>query len=326
MITGLHHVGLSVLNLDAAIDFYTNQHAYNLSHRFDVEDNTKNRAMLQLDNASARGAFLQGSLGCLELFEYACKPEMDQEDKAVYSAGIRHICLQSEISDRLYDGLVAAGATSHARPSGLGTGNSYVYIRDPEGNLLELEGTPWAPEEARRPWFAHVALVTPDISRLTDFYALLTGIDIHRQGSFGPSPKFDHVAGLSDICFTGAWSRLANAELEFWCYAHPSTLPGNRRSLATPGWNHICFESDDIDADYARLVAHGIELHGPPHMFGNARLFFGRDPDGNVFEVLQPSLDKQLTVAAMLQEANGHSVDAARTAYRNRLAATATEA
>jgi hypothetical protein len=61
-------------------------------------------------------------------------------------------------------------------------------------------------------------------------------------------------------------------------------------------------------------------------MFGNARLFFGRDPDGNVFEVLQTSLDKQLTVAAMLQEANGHSVDAARTAYRNRLAATATEA
>ena len=101
MITGLHHVGLSVLNLDAAIDFYTKQHAYNLSHRFDVEDNANNRAMLQLDNASARGAFLQGSLGCLELFEYACKPEMDQEDKAVYSAGIRHICLQSEISDRL---------------------------------------------------------------------------------------------------------------------------------------------------------------------------------------------------------------------------------
>ena len=81
MITGLHHVGLSVLNLDAAIDFYTKQHAYNLSHRFDVEDNANNRAMLQLDNASARGAFLQGSLGCLELFEYACKPEMDQEDK-----------------------------------------------------------------------------------------------------------------------------------------------------------------------------------------------------------------------------------------------------
>jgi hypothetical protein len=42
--------------------------------------------------------------------------------------------------------------------------------------------------------------------------------------------------------------------------------------------------------------------------------------------LLQPSLDKQLTVAAMLQEANGHSVDAARTAYRNRLAATATGA
>jgi glyoxylase I family protein len=124
VITGLHHIGLSVLNLDAAIDFYTSQHAYNLSYRFDVEDSASNRAILQLDNASARGAFLQGSLGCLELFEYACRTEIIPEDKAVYSAGIRHICLQSEISDRLYDGLVAAGAASHARPAGLGTGNS----------------------------------------------------------------------------------------------------------------------------------------------------------------------------------------------------------
>jgi hypothetical protein len=103
-------------------------------------------------------------------------------------------------------------------------------------------------------------------------------------------------------------------------------LPRDRRNLAAPGWNHICFESDNIEADYARLMAHGVELHGPPHAFGNAWLFFGRDPDGNVFEVLQPSTDKQLTVAAMLQEANGHKVDAARTAYRDGLAATVTEA
>lgn len=326
MITGLHHIGLSVRDLDAAIAFYTSQQAFSLLYRFDVDDNEANRTMLQVDNATARGAFLQGVLGCLELFEYAGAPDMDLDDKAVYSAGIRHICMQSEISDHLYDGLVAAGATAHARPSGLGTGNSYVYIRDPEGNLLELEGTPWAPQAMKRPWFAHVALVTPDIARLTSFYAMLTGIDVHRQGSFGPDPKFDHVAGLSDVRFTGAWLRLANAELEYWSYAHPPTLPKDRRNLTVPGWNHVCFESDDVDADYARLQAQGTPLHGPPQMLGKARLFFGRDPDGNVFEVLQPGADAQVTVSAMLANSDGHRVDVARSDYRNRLSAPAAEA
>jgi hypothetical protein len=85
---------------------------------------------------------------------------------------------------------------------------------------------------------------------------------------------------------------------------------------AAPGWSHLCFESDDIDADFARLVAQGVVTHGPPRDFGNAAVFFGRDPDGNIFEILQPGPTARVTVRALLDEAEGRSVDDARTAHR----------
>ncbi len=316
MITGLHHTGLSVRDLDAAIAFYSVEQAFRLASRFEVADTAENRALLQVENAAARAAFLIGTLGGLELFEFAAGREADTPDRAVYAAGIRHVCLQTAISDNFYDNMVAAGAGTHARPAGLGTGNSYVYIRDPEDNLIELEGTPWAPQSAQRPWFAHAALVTTDIVRLAGFYALLTGSAVLRQGNFGPDNKFDVVAGIADLRFKGAWLRLANAELEFWEYDHPRTKPVERRNAVAPGWNHLCFESDDIDADHARLLGLGVELHTPPHPFGSARVFFGRDPDGNIFEVLQPRPEARLTVATLLAEPEGHAVDAARIAFR----------
>ena len=316
MITGLHHTGLSVRDLDAAIAFYSIEHAFRLVSRFDVADTAENRALLQVENSAARAALMIGTLGGLELFEYEAGRECEASDRAIYAAGIRHVCLQSAISDHLYDKMVAGGAGTHARPAGLGTGNSYVYIRDPEGNLVELEGTPWAPRTARRPWFAHTALVTPDISRLSAFYSLLTGSPVHRQGRFGPDHKFDLVGGIADLRFKGAWLRLANAELEFWEYDQPRTTAVERRNATAIGWNHLCFESDDIDADHARLLALGVEVHSPPHPFGSARVFFGRDSDGNIFELLQPGPKAPITVATMLTDPEGHAVDAARTAFR----------
>jgi catechol 2,3-dioxygenase-like lactoylglutathione lyase family enzyme len=323
MIIGLHHTGLVVTDLDAAIAFYTTQQAFSVVSRFDLADTPENREMLELDDARARVAFLRGTLGAIELFEYAVPKHQGEPERQVYSAGIRHICLQQDLSDAMYDHFLAVGAASHARPSGLGTGNSYVYIRDPEGNIIELEGVPWAPAAADKPWFAHTAIVSPDMPRLLAFYAMLTGQEATRQGAFGPDPKFDRVAGIADVRFDGGWLRLSNAELEFWQYHQPQTTPAARRALNAPGWNHVCFESDDLDADYQRLLAQGMELHGTPQDVGSATVLFGRDPDGNVFELLQPAQGASLTVEAMMQEQQGLAVNIARSAWRERLAAGA---
>lgn len=314
MITGIHHTGLVVPDLDAAIAFFATRGAFAPAARYRLDDSPSHRAALEIDDAGAEVALLRGTLGCLELFRFDA-PVPQADPRHVYSSGIRHICLQAEISDDLHRDMRSAGASGHAPPAGLGTGNSYVYLRDPWGDLLELEGVPWDPG-VTRPWYAHTAIVTPDIDRLTGFYAMLTGAPIVRRGTFGPNAKFDHVAGLKDIRFHGAWLRLANAEIEFWQYLEPASAAVTARRANEPGWNHICLETTDIRADHARLSAAGVALNGPPIMGERWSILFGRDPDGNLFELLQPNAADGLDIAAMLGDVEARKVIAARDVYR----------
>ncbi|QMW24222.1 VOC family protein [Sandaracinobacteroides saxicola] len=313
MIAGIHHSGLAVRDLDRAIAFYRTFGAFEVCDRFAITDSVGHRQLLALADATAEAALLRGTLGCLMLMAFPGSAQEPPIVHGVSQSGIRHICLQTVIDDAFFDAMLAAGASSHARPSGLGTGNSYAYIRDPEGNVLELEGVPWATPAATTPWYAHSAVVTPDIDRLTEFYAMLTGATVHRRGSFGPDRKFDIVAGIEGVRFHGAWMRLANAELEFWQYLHPASLPTVPHVISTPGWSHLCFESTDIAADRDRLAQAGVPLFGPPQRLGGAIMAFGRDPDGNLFALLEPVSGRAgPTVAAMRASAEAVAIETAR--------------
>ena len=47
--------------------------------------------------------------------------------------------------------------------------------------------------------------------------------------------------------------------------------------------------TDDIDADYTRLLAAGVTFHCLPQTApGLCRATYARDPDGNIVELLQP--------------------------------------
>ena len=60
------------------------------------------------------------------------------------------------------------------------------------------------------------------------------------------------------------------------------------RSVAKPGFSHICFEVDDCVAEYARLTEAGMRFHAPPFTMLSGGVFtYGRDPDGNVVELFQ---------------------------------------
>lgn len=286
VIKGLHHAGLSVANLEAAMAFYQSAQAFELISRFAVPDRTDLRVLMGVANSQCEIALLRGPTGFLELFEFAF-PAPSHGRPNVFEAGLRHICIQAVDGNQLYDDLVSAGAKSHARPSGLGTGNLYCYVRDPEDNILELEGLPYAEGVVSPPWFAHVALVTPDIKRLSDFYAEVTGAPVHASGHFGPNRKYDVVAGLDDIVFDGAWVKAGPLTLEFWQYHQPPTLSKPKADASGLGWSHFALEVDDLDADYHRLMAAGVAFHGPPMSNGAVRFVYGRDPDGNIFELLQ---------------------------------------
>ena len=61
------------------------------------------------------------------------------------------------------------------------------------------------------------------------------------------------------------------------------------RAVDRPGFSHVCFAVDDCKAEYERLRAAGMEFHAPPlRMPSGARFTYGRDPDNNIVEIVEP--------------------------------------
>jgi len=52
----------------------------------------------------------------------------------------------------------------------------------------------------------------------------------------------------------------------------------------------LCFDVTDIHGEYARLQGMGVQFTCPPQSLGTVLATYGRDPDGNIFE-LQEILD-----------------------------------
>ena len=55
-----------------------------------------------------------------------------------------------------------------------------------------------------------------------------------------------------------------------------------------PGIRHIAFEFDDLHAACDLFKAKGGTLHGDPVSLGHTWAIYGRDPFGNIIELMQP--------------------------------------
>ena len=185
------------------------------------------------------------------------------------------------------------------------TGATYVYAYDLDGNVMELEqltadqlgaagyrGTRERDEENM--WMSQVALVTHDRDRLIDFYAKVFAIRPSRIADVSDSAFFDDLFNLDDVRVKAGWFRLEGGSktMEIFQFVDPQTpkFEGTRR----PGDLGYSFslEVTDIDAEYARLSALGVEFFSEPQQFGAFRQAFAGDIDGNIFalrQVLDPN-------------------------------------
>lgn len=138
----LHHAGLVVPNLKAAIEFYTR--ALGMKQVFSGGWSAPNPAfdgILGLQGTAASSALLSLDLGYLELFEFrAPAPEAapDPSDLAPVNTGIRHLCFQTDDPAAALSAVVAAGGRAQGCLVTMPGGAIAVYCRDPFGNLLEF--------------------------------------------------------------------------------------------------------------------------------------------------------------------------------------------
>lgn len=136
----------------------------------------------------------------------------------------------------------------------------------------------------------HVALSTADLARLQAFYCDLLGFrEITRASWHGDQGKIDRVMDLPETAATTVMLELGPLCVELFQFAAPAqpSKADGERPVHKHGITHLCFDVDDVDTEYRRLSAAGVRFHTPPQDFGVAKATYGRDPDGNVFELQQ---------------------------------------
>jgi glyoxylase I family protein len=135
----------------------------------------------------------------------------------------------------------------------------------------------------------HTALSTRDADRLVRFYRDLFGFEVEfdfpwdeSNEAFEKSHAVGKTAGRVVMIAKGA------SRLEIFEYSKPAPradIVG--RANADLGIAHFSIEARDIEQEYARLAAAGMKFQSElVTQTPTIKLAYGRDPDGNIIELI----------------------------------------
>jgi catechol 2,3-dioxygenase-like lactoylglutathione lyase family enzyme len=136
----VHHVALSVPDLEKAKEFYVGLLGFEEGPGGAWEQGTAMiDRIMRLENTSGRSLFVRAGNIFLELFEFATpQPAPLEEARPVCNYGYTHISLDVTDLPEIHARLEAAGIEFHTAPM-TGYGVIATYGRDPFGNVIELQ-------------------------------------------------------------------------------------------------------------------------------------------------------------------------------------------
>lgn len=130
------HYGLNVSDMDEALAFYRDRLGLEVDRQFSVSE-------VQSDIVGVEGVqgditFLDAGGFSIELIAYDAPPnENVHETSSGHDVGVAHLCIEVDDIWGLYEEL--RGETSFvSEPQTIGTGAKITYMRDPDGNYVEL--------------------------------------------------------------------------------------------------------------------------------------------------------------------------------------------
>lgn len=137
MNTAFHHYGVTVSDLDTALEFYRDALGLEVANELSL-DGEPFRSFVGVEDATADIVFLDADSCAIELLEYS-QPPGDEANAGVTSndTGASHICLAVDDVDDTYAEL-ATGYESISDPQTLENGATVVNFRDPDGNVVQL--------------------------------------------------------------------------------------------------------------------------------------------------------------------------------------------
>lgn len=135
----------------------------------------------------------------------------------------------------------------------------------------------------------HVGIAVTDLTAMLTFYRDLMGFELVAEGAWASgSRRHDALTGLENSAASYRVLRCGHTYLELFAYSSPPPRAGDpNRPVSDAGITHLCLAVDDIEREYARLSAAGVRFHTEPGPPGGMRATYGRDPEGNVFELIQ---------------------------------------
>ena len=130
-----HHVGITVSDLDRAVEFYADTFDLDVQAEFAISGEAFADAV-DVDGATGSFAHLGAGGARIELVEY--DPEATRgEQPELNRPGAVHVGLSVDDLDAFYEGL-DDGVETLSRPRTTESGTRILFVRDPEGNLIEV--------------------------------------------------------------------------------------------------------------------------------------------------------------------------------------------
>ncbi|USZ67374.1 VOC family protein [Halorussus salilacus] len=130
-----HHVGVTVTDLDRAVEFYREVLDLDVLDRFTVSGGAFSDAV-GVDGATGNFAHLDADGARIELVEY--DPEgRPRSAETVNQPGAKHLGFAVDDLDAFYEGLPSDVETT-SEPRTTASGTKILFLRDPEDNLVEV--------------------------------------------------------------------------------------------------------------------------------------------------------------------------------------------
>jgi len=301
-IIGFNHIGISVKNLDEMLAFYQRATDYKLLKRKAVGATEAVETLYGEKGIQYETAILKGPNMLLELTEFNPLSDSEIHKMPPQGPGMTHTCYQTPGSNSGYSKFKKAGVNMISRgdePIDLaGMGMTYAYGYDPEGNIVELEqmsetlvklqiGAGYAKQNPM--WMTQVALMSPDLPRLIEYYEKFLAIKPYRITNGIKNPKGDAIVNIDNTIIDAAWFGLdaQGKKLELMQYVNPPTSTNLPSKKITDFGYTFSFEVLDIQKEYDRLKKLGIDFVSEPQLLEDFWTVFARDVDGNIFSLRQ---------------------------------------
>lgn len=281
-IKGIHHVGISVPDIQQQLNFFSA--ATTLSKHHDMSFSGQGLAA----EAPEESAVVEAPNTYIELMKFASDTP---QPVPVEGPGFTHICFQSPAQLTMYNKFTGAHATAVSWGDGPvdlgGYGVHYAYLRDQNQVMYEVEQLD-RPQFEGSVWVAHVALVSSDIDRLIEYYGKVFDIEPYRRVNKVVGPRVDEVTGLKDARARAGWFNVANMILEIWEYISPET-PQDQidKPFEETGFNKFAFEVSDLDGEIERLKTLDVNFLSEVQTTPLGREIYALDPDGNRFSLVE---------------------------------------